>query len=108
MIPMALPSDSMFYNETHDQALLFTIAGILGLANWSTLPSLLLSFPLTQVEYLTDTRYLSLVVLLLCIRLDVRGKGVNLPDWLQASTCVTRTIVCVLRCCFGCEINYDN
>ena len=29
-------------------------------------------------------RYASLGVLLLCMRLDMRGKGVLLPDWLQA------------------------
>jgi hypothetical protein len=45
MIPMALPSDSMFYNETQDQALLFTIAGIFGLANWSNLPFPFSVFP---------------------------------------------------------------
>ena len=28
-------------------------------------------------------RYLSLFVFALCIRLDMRGKGVQLPDWLQ-------------------------
>jgi hypothetical protein len=38
MIPMALPSDSMFYNETRDQALLFTVSGMIGLANWFSSP----------------------------------------------------------------------
>jgi hypothetical protein len=110
MIPMALPSDSMFYNETQDQALLFTVAGMIGLANWfsspphppppSTLTATL------YAEYPTDNRYLSLAVLLFCIRLDVRGKGVHLPDWLQASECITITIV--FHSSFDCEINYDN
>jgi hypothetical protein len=34
MLPMALPSDIMFYNTSQQQALLFSIAGIIGLLTW--------------------------------------------------------------------------
>jgi hypothetical protein len=35
-LPMALPSDIMFYNNPQRQALLFSITGFIGLAVWCT------------------------------------------------------------------------
>jgi hypothetical protein len=33
-LPMALPSDIMFYNSPQHQALLFSVSGVIGLVTW--------------------------------------------------------------------------
>jgi hypothetical protein len=38
-ISMVLPSDLLYYKEPQQQALLFTISGIVGLCTWSSSPS---------------------------------------------------------------------
>jgi hypothetical protein len=82
-LPMLLPTDVLFYNDAPQQQLLYAIAGIIGLVTWCPPPP---PPPPPPPHHPPSPpgRYASLGVLLLCMRLDMRGKGVLLPDWLQA------------------------